>query len=85
MPDEKHSSTTPYLVALRRDKRTHAPKDWIERLKKTPGVSVDDSSSNRRVMINADADTIQQVIDGFGDFCYVEPLIKHRLSETDDV
>lgn len=84
MADEKIGARNPYLVALRREKRREAPDDWIDLLKKTPGVSVDKSGSKRRIMIQADEDAIKQVMKGFGEYCYVEPLIKHHRSDADE-
>ena len=73
-----------YIVAVRRSQRALAPADWLDRLRRTDGVSVLGESYGR-AQITADSRAVERVRHELGTFLLVEPLIEHHPSEGGDV
>ena len=81
MSADSTGTKTPYLLAVRRESKQDVPDNWIELVKELPGVDVDESVSKRRVLIHTDPDALKSVIDRFGQYCYVEPIIRFHKSQ----
>lgn len=78
---EEPVSPQQLVVAVRRSKRKEAPLDWIEKLKHTPGVSVSESPSRQRVVLQVEPEAVQGIFDEFGTYCLIEPIIEHHPLE----
>ena len=62
-----------YVVALKREARDTAPKDWIDLLGAQDGVEVVGASA-KRVQIRATTEAIQSVRSLMGAYCHIEKL-----------
>ena len=62
-----------YIIAVRREARETAPKDWIQQLGAQDGVEVVGESA-RRVQIRATPEAIQSVHHLVGAYCHIEKL-----------
>ena len=70
-------SSDQYVIALKRDGRESAPKDWIELLGAQDGVEVMGASA-KRVQIRATTEAIQSVRSLVGAYCHIEKLVLRK-------
>ncbi|HET9369897.1 MAG TPA: hypothetical protein VFO19_06605 [Vicinamibacterales bacterium] len=69
-----------FVVAVKRDARATAPADWIEQVRRTPGVTVLGAANPNRVQIRATADAIRHLRETLADCLHVEPIVRHERS-----
>ena len=71
-----------YAIALRRDQA--APKDWLERIGRIEGVTVQGATANR-AQIEAPPEAVEKIRDDLGEHLLIEGLVEHGPSQADDV
>ena len=69
---------TVYLIAVKRERRADAPRDWSRRLRQIPGLTVTGGADPYRVQVEATDDAIARARRELGDLCHIEPAIPHR-------
>jgi hypothetical protein len=69
-----------FAVAIKRDKRGLEPSDWIERVRRTDGVTIVGESSPRRLQITATSAGLEALSRDLGDYAHIEPIIVHHRS-----
>lgn len=70
-----------YILAVKRGKRADAPTNWLEHVRRIPGVHVEGSASADRAQVEATPEglaALQQVV---GEFCHIEPVITRQRSK----
>jgi hypothetical protein len=68
---------TGYVVAVRRDQRGTAPRDWLEQLQRIDGVTLLGVTAGR-ARIEADDQALRQLQSELGRYLHIEPVIRHR-------
>jgi hypothetical protein len=76
-PGPRHADQ--FVVALRRDARESAPADWIDQVRRTPGVTVVGDANPSRVQIRATTDGIRCLRETLS-FVHIEPIVIHDRS-----
>jgi hypothetical protein len=67
-----------FVIAVRRDRRSEMPADWVETVRNIEGVSIRDiSSSSRRLTVIASTSAVQQIREMFSGLVLVEEAIPH--------
>jgi hypothetical protein len=69
-----------FVIAVKRERSTDVPADWIEVVRGTSGVTVMGDASPSRIQVRASAEAISRIRDRFSDYLHIESLIPHRLS-----
>ena len=69
-----------FAVAVKREKRSAVPSDWIERLRRTRGVTIMGEVGSTRLQIRATSDALSEVEREFAEYLHIEPLIQHDRS-----
>ena len=64
-----------YVIAVKREKRSDAPADWVDQLKEISEVSIVGKPTTSRILAEASPQAIEKVKNLIGDFCHIEPLI----------
>jgi hypothetical protein len=67
-----------YVVAIKREQRSAAPSDWLERLERIEGLEVQGRHNPYRVQITASDEAIRTARHRMGDLLHIEPLIIHE-------
>lgn len=70
-----------YVLAVKRGKRGTAPDDWLERVRRVPGVKLEKSASADRAQIEARSDALPELREAVGEYCHIEPVIPHKRSD----
>ena len=70
---------TRYVISLRRDRRDQAPAGWIDRLRDIAGLSLHETMSPRMVVVEATEEAITEARERVGEFCHLEPEVRHKL------
>lgn len=69
-----------WVIAVRRDKRDEVPRDWVDTVRGTPGVSRCGTASAVRMQVTATAAAIASIRERLGAYVIVEPVMpRHRL------
>ena len=77
-----------FIIAVKRETREHAPSNWIETIRATPGVRIlgegrtERPAIERRIRIEASATGIAEVRRQFADFCHIEAPVMHDFSSA---
>ena len=69
-----------FAIAVKREKRSVVPSDWVERLRQTRGVTIMSESGSMRLQIRATSDALSEVEREFAEYLHIEPLIQHDRS-----
>jgi hypothetical protein len=68
---------TRYVVAVRRDQRRTAPRDWLEQLARIDGVELLGVTAGR-AQIEVDEQALGRLRSELGRYLHIEPVIRHR-------
>jgi hypothetical protein len=74
-------ATNDYVVALRRERRGHAPADWVQQIGAIDGISVV-GSTEHRAQVTADETGLAQLRQSFGSEMLIEPVIVHHTQNS---
>jgi hypothetical protein len=69
-----------FVIAVKRDRRDDVPRDWMQVVRGTPGVTVMGDANPQRLQVRASPDGIARVRDQLSDYLQIEKLIPHSLS-----
>ena len=69
-----------FVIAVKRERRDEVPRDWIETVRGTPGVTIVGDANLSRLQVRASPDGIASVRDQLSDYLLIEKLIPHTLS-----
>lgn len=67
-----------YVLAVKRELRGAVPPDWVDRVRRTRGVTVTGAGSTVRLQVRAEDEAIRTVERELGEFLHIEPLIRHE-------
>ena len=67
-----------YVIAVKRERRHDVPRDWLETVRGTPGVTVLGESSPLRIQVRASPDAIKQVESRLSNCLHIEKLVPHE-------
>lgn len=80
MPGGRSSNVQTYVVAVRRDRRSDVPADWVDRVRDCEEVVIQQPVNARRILVKASprgADAIRQSLSAY---LLVEALIPHEIA-----
>lgn len=70
-----------YVIAIKRQHRAEAPRDWQQQVLTVPGIEAEGASvSPERLSIQASAAGLEKVRKIIGEIAHIEPLILHTRS-----
>jgi hypothetical protein len=69
-----------FVLAVKRDRRDEVPRDWMQVVRGTPGVTVMGDTNPLRMQVRATPEGIARVRDQLSDYLEIEKLIPHSLS-----
>ena len=69
-----------FVIAVKRERRDDVPRDWIEVVRGTPGVTIMGDASPLRLQVRATSEGIARVRDRLSDYLEIEKVIPHSLS-----
>jgi hypothetical protein len=74
------SGADQFVLAIKRDARAAAPADWLDRVRRTPGITVVGDANPSRVQVLATADAIRQLRETMADVLHIERIVTHERS-----
>lgn len=69
-----------FALAVKRGKRTAVPRDWVDRVRSTEGVTIMGDANATRLQIRATSDGIDAIERELAEYLYIERLIRHDRS-----
>lgn len=64
-----------FVLAVKRDKRSEAPRDWVEIVRAIAGLTICGEASAIRIQVKATPEAIDQVRRRLGEFLTVEKVM----------
>ena len=68
-----------FVIAVKRERRDAAPRDWMETVRGTSGVTVLGEASEARLQVRATAEAIAGVRDLRSEYLHIERRIPHNF------
>lgn len=68
-----------FVIAVKRERRGDAPRNWIETVRGTSGVTVLGDASEARLQVRATPEAIARVRDLLSEYLHIERLIPHNF------
>jgi hypothetical protein len=75
-------ATRRFVLAVRRDMRSHEPPDWQQQLSSCPGAHVIGLSGGRAVA-DLDAAALATLQQQLGRWLHIEPVVEHAARPPD--
>ena len=72
------NNTAEYVIAVKREARKQAPRDWQARIREIDTVEMIGEPRPRRLLIRANQTAIEKIHDILGSCCHIEPVIRHE-------
>jgi hypothetical protein len=69
-----------FAIAVKRDKRAEVPRDWVDRVRHTEGVTIVGGERSSRLQIRATSAAIDALGRDLAEFIHIEPLLTHERS-----
>ena len=66
-----------YVVGVKREKRSEVPRDWVEIVRGTPGVTVLGECNPTRLQIEAEGESIDEIRRRLAEYVYIERTVPH--------
>ena len=63
-----------FVVAVKREMRSEVPRDWLEIVRGTPGLTVTGHANPERVQVRATRSAIEQVRSRLADYLHIESV-----------
>ncbi len=70
--------STKYIIAVKRGMHSQLPSEWIAKLQLIDDLSLIGEPRSYRIMVEASPQAIEFARNLLGDYCHIEPLIKHK-------
>jgi hypothetical protein len=69
------ASDDEFVVAVKRDKRSEAPRDWVEVVRAISGLTICGEASAIRIHVKATPEAIDEIHRRLGEFVTVEKVM----------
>jgi hypothetical protein len=69
-----------FVVAVKREKRSEVPREWVEIVRGTPGVTIVGASSPARVQVTASPEAVEELRRRLADYANIERVLPHSRS-----
>jgi len=66
-----------YVIAVKRDKRSEVPRDWVEIVRGTSGVTVLGDANPARIQVKASLEAIEELRRRLGECVRIEKSLPH--------
>lgn len=66
-----------YVIAAKRAKRVEAPANWLDRVRRMPGVTLHGTVAGR-AQVEVPDQTLPDLQRELGDYLHIEPVIVHQ-------
>jgi hypothetical protein len=68
-----------FVIALKQGRR-NVPKDWVVQFQQAEGISVQEPTNSRRILVTGSRAAVKSACRPLSDFVYFEELILHELA-----
>jgi len=69
-----------FVLAVKREKRGCVPDDWINRVRRTAGVTIVGDANQARLQVTATSQGLGELERELAEFVHIEPIILHERS-----
>lgn len=66
-----------FVVAVKREKRAEVPRDWVEIVRGTSGVTIVGEANPTRIQITASPEAIELLRRRLAEYIYIEKIVPH--------
>lgn len=67
-----------YVIALKRDQRMNAPKDWFKPLLASKRLKIISPVGGRRILVESDDKTVARLRRDLAPLCHIEEAVYHE-------
>jgi hypothetical protein len=68
-----------FIIAVKRERRSDAPRDWMAVVRSTSGITVVGDASEARLQVRATPEAILRIRDQLSEYLHIEKLIPHNF------